>query len=74
MFYFIYHNLCKSFLGLGLVLDQEELECKYSLEDMEFLLLLRRHCLHGTFENFDSVNNKNIKQGKRFTEKDSLIT
>ena len=55
MFYFIYHNLCKSFLGLGLVLDQEELECEYSLEDMELLLLLRRHCLHGTFENFDSL-------------------
>ena len=38
---------------LDLILHPKELECEHPLEDMELLLLLRRHCRLGAFENFD---------------------
>ncbi|XP_078339911.1 uncharacterized protein LOC111109581 isoform X1 [Crassostrea virginica] len=37
----------------SLTLDLEELESEHWLEDIELLVLLRRHCLQGAFENFD---------------------
>ncbi|XP_078339585.1 uncharacterized protein LOC111108174 isoform X2 [Crassostrea virginica] len=36
----------------SLLLNLNDLECEHMVEDMELLLLLRRHCLHGAFENF----------------------
>ena len=37
-----------------------ELESEHFLEDLELLLLLRRHCLNGAFENFDYLLKRRI--------------
>ena len=47
----------------------EELESEHWLEDIELLLLLRRHCLHGAFENFNYLLRTRILKKEK---KDSL--
>ena len=45
----------------------EELESEHLLEDIELLRLLRRHCLHGAFENFNY-----LLRTKKLKRNDSL--
>ncbi|XP_078339916.1 uncharacterized protein LOC111107523 isoform X2 [Crassostrea virginica] len=55
----------------GLIPDPKELESEHFLEDLELLLLLRRHCLDGAFENFDYLLKTRILNEK--DKKNSLM-